>query len=207
MANYTDMQIKMRNEIENIIGDRIALHEDKNSCHYVNAFISETLRFRPVAPLGVPHRALVDTQISKFFRDNQFLLKSYSDFNQKLLKFKDEYNIPKDTFVLGNLSVILNDEKYWNKPEVFNPNRFLTSNGEFTSNVKAFTPFGIGRRICLGEKLALADLFLITVRLLKSTSDYIFVLPKGDGSANLEPNPDVIFLSTAMPYKILLQKK
>ncbi len=128
----------------------------------------------------------------------------------KLLKtefhFKGEYNILKDTFVRSNLSVILNDQKSWNKPEVFDPNRFLTPNGEFTSNVKNFIPFGIGRRICVGEKLALIELFLITVRLLKSTSDYMFVLPEGDGSANLEPNSNIVFLNTPTPYKIIIKK-
>jgi len=63
MANNTDMQIRMREEIENVIGDRKALHEDKSSCHFVNAFIAEVLRFRPVAPLGVPHSAMTDAKI------------------------------------------------------------------------------------------------------------------------------------------------
>jgi cytochrome P450 len=65
MANYIDMQIKLREEVENVIGDRIATHEDKQKCHYINAFIAECLRFRPVLVLAVPHRAICDTQIGK----------------------------------------------------------------------------------------------------------------------------------------------
>ena len=60
MANDTQMQIKMREEVEALIGDRIAVHEDRPNCHYINAFIAEALRFRGVAPLSVPHRALCD---------------------------------------------------------------------------------------------------------------------------------------------------
>ncbi len=65
MANNTDMQLKMREEIENVIGDRIALHEDKAKCHYVNAFIAEVLRYRGVAPLSIPHNAKIDAKIGK----------------------------------------------------------------------------------------------------------------------------------------------
>ncbi len=113
----------------------------------------------------------------------------------------------KDSFVFSNLWATLHNEKYWDRPEVFDPTRFLGSNREFSSKHSAFNPFGIGRRICLGEKLALADLFLITIRLLQSTSGYMIVLPEGEGSANLEPNPNVLFLNTPIPYKIMLKKK
>ena len=66
MANNTEIQAKLRKEVEDNIGDRLATHEDKKSCHYVNAFIAETLRFRGVAPLGVPHRAMVDYKLGNF---------------------------------------------------------------------------------------------------------------------------------------------
>ena len=67
MANNTDMQKNMRSEVEDIIGDRIAVHEDIAKCHYVNAFIAETLRLRAVVPLSVPHRALCDYEIGISF--------------------------------------------------------------------------------------------------------------------------------------------
>ena len=44
MANYIEMQRKMRKEIEEQIGDRIPVQNDKQNCDYVNVFISETLR-------------------------------------------------------------------------------------------------------------------------------------------------------------------
>ena len=102
---------------------------------------------------------------------------------------------------------ISRDPKLWSKPDVFDPNRFLNEDNVLKTTVNGFTPFGIGRRICLGEKLAMADLFLITVRLLKSTSDYIIALPGGEGSADLEPNPNVLFLSIPKPFEILLKNK
>ena len=65
MANNTDMQKNMRSEVENIIGNRIAVHEDIAKSHYVNAFIAEALRYRDVGPLAVPHTALCDYEIGK----------------------------------------------------------------------------------------------------------------------------------------------
>ncbi|CAG2111856.1 unnamed protein product, partial [Medioppia subpectinata] len=134
MANNTEMQIQMRDEIESVIGDRVATNEDKNQCHFVNAFIAETLRYRVVAPF-------------------------------------DKYKIKNITMVFGNLLAIHMDPNLWPNPEVFDPKRFLTSDGKFRSNTAGYNPFGIGHRVCIGEKLALADLFFITVRLLKSTND------------------------------------
>ncbi|CAG2172630.1 unnamed protein product [Oppiella nova] len=63
MCYYPEVQRKLRQEIETQIGDRMPTHEDRNRCHYVMAFIAETLRFRNIIPIGVPHRALVDIQI------------------------------------------------------------------------------------------------------------------------------------------------
>ncbi len=117
------------------------------------------------------------------------------------------FKILKNTIIASNIMYIHNDIKYWDKPEIFNPTRFLSSNGEFNaSKHKAFVPFGIGRRVCLGEKLALADLFLITVRLLQATSGYTIALPDGNGSADLTPNPNIPLLCVPNPYKVMLKK-
>ena len=67
MANYIEMQRKMRKEIEEQIGDRIPVQNDKQNCDYVNAFISETLRHKIVAPMSVPHKTICDVQIRKLF--------------------------------------------------------------------------------------------------------------------------------------------
>ena len=194
------MQLKLRQEINDIIGDRMATHEDKKQCHFVNAFIAEALRYRGVAPIGVPHKALVDYKLGiKLYIFYIYYLKN-------LIYFSDEYNILKNSIVFGNLFSISQNENLFPNPDSFNPNRFLTPEGVFNSKLTGFAPFGIGRRICLGEKLALADLFLITVRILKSTSDYLIQLPGGEGTADFEPNPEVIFLSVPKPYEILLKK-
>ena len=63
LSNYPEIQKKLRQEIDSNIGDRMPVQEDKNKCHYVNAFISELLRFRNIAPFGVFHKAVVQSKI------------------------------------------------------------------------------------------------------------------------------------------------
>ena len=65
MANYSVMQRRMRNEVDEHIGDRIPMQDDIKNCHFINAFISECLRHRIIAPLGVPHKTIFDVEIRK----------------------------------------------------------------------------------------------------------------------------------------------
>ena len=55
---------------------------------------------------------------------------------------------------------IMNQDNNWNNPREVRPERFLENGKYLSTRPKAFIPFGVGRRVCLGEKLAIADLFL-----------------------------------------------
>ncbi|KAF7633279.1 hypothetical protein Mgra_00007317 [Meloidogyne graminicola] len=60
---------------------------------------------------------------------------------------------------------------YFTEPNKFNPERFIEINkfGELTlKKVEAFLPFSIGKRQCLGESLARAELFFIFTYLIKN---------------------------------------
>ena len=63
MTYYPKTQQKLRQEIESEIGDRIPEYEDRYQCHYVMAFIAETLRFRNVNPMAVYHKNSIDFKI------------------------------------------------------------------------------------------------------------------------------------------------
>ena len=102
---------------------------------------------------------------------------------------------------------ILNDDKYWDKPHVFNPERFLQNGKYITPLPSAYIPFGLGRRVCLGEKLALVNLFLILVRFLQATNDYDIVLDTNSNINGLEPGPNFLQFIAPFEYNILLQNK
>ncbi|XP_054154608.1 steroid 17-alpha-hydroxylase/17,20 lyase-like [Oppia nitens] len=162
------VQKKLRNEISDKIGDRLPTLDDRHRCHYVMAFISETLRFRNVVPVAVPHNAIVDSKIG-------------------------DYKIPKNMSVCVYQGFIMRNDsnKYWTNPNDFKPERFLDSDNHYmrptSRSQPAFIPFGIGRRVCIGEKLAIADLFLVLTRFLQSTQNYDIVLDSHQG-LDADPN-------------------
>ena len=145
-ARHEDMQQRMRQEVDDVIGQQEPAIEHRALCPFVAAFVAETMRFRPFIPTVVPHKATVDEQVSG-------------------------YTIPKDTVVITSLWHSLNDQDSWTDPDTFRPQRFLSSSGSFESKPNAnFIPFSAGRRACPGDKVALNNLFLVVARLLQLTS-------------------------------------
>ncbi|CAG2108400.1 unnamed protein product [Medioppia subpectinata] len=179
MTYYPEMQQKLRQEIESQIGDRMPTHEDRNRCHYVMAFITETLRFRNVAPFGVPHKAVVRSTIGN-------------------------YTIPENMGVFIYQGIICRNDKDWENAFEFKPERFIDSEGQFiTTRPKALIPFGVGRRVCPGEKLAIADLFLVLVRFFQSTQDYEIVL---DSNGGIDADPNNANEFAPIEYKVKFMK-
>ena len=114
--------------------------------------------------------------------------------------------IPKNTTVSVHAYGIMHNQNVFEDPETFKPERFLEANGKYiSSRPMGFIPFGMGRRVCLGEKLALNDMFLIVVNLLQGTSGYEFALPDGAGTANLDPDIRNPIHYSACEYKVLLK--
>jgi len=60
----------------------------------------------------------------------------------------------------------MNDPKHFKDPHTFNPDRFLNANGEFVSDDRV-APFGIGKRICLGQTLAEKEFYLFFAGLMQ----------------------------------------
>ena len=146
MAKYPQMQELMRKEVQDFVADQDPQLHHKSECHFVCAFISETMRFKPIVPVNVPHKATVDCEI-------------------------EGHQIPAGMPVLVSLHNQLQDE-VWIDPQTFRPERFLDANGMYVSKPNPyFIPFSEGRRSCPGNKLAFNNLFLIVVRLLQKTQD------------------------------------
>jgi len=83
------------------------------------------------------------------------------------------------------------DEHYWTEHTKFNPDRFLDKQGKvIVINPAAFIPFGTGRRICLGEQMAINDLFVILVRFIQLAQNYRIEL--SSSQTTLEPNISAI---------------
>lgn len=85
--------------------------------------------------------------------------------------------IPKGTQVIPLIHAVHMDPALWKDPEVFNPERFLSACGTRIVKPDFFMPFGVGRRMCLGDVLAKAELFLFFSSML-----HVFNLRVPDGA-------------------------
>ena len=99
----------------------------------------------------------------------------------------------------------MKDEKHWANPEEFIPERFIDSDGKYLSTrPQAFIPFSIGRRECVGQKLAIADLFFVLVRFLQMTAEFDVVL---DSHQGLEADNNYANAIVPFEYKIMFKTK
>ncbi|XP_069754430.1 cytochrome P450 2U1 isoform X2 [Narcine bancroftii] len=82
---------------------------------------------------------------------------------------------------MASETVVHRDPSMWEQPDEFNPSRFLDADGNIIKN-EAFMPFGIGKRICMGEQMAKMELFIIFSSLLQS---FFFKLPEAIDAPNM----------------------
>ncbi|XP_023283957.1 cytochrome P450 2U1 [Seriola lalandi dorsalis] len=151
MVLYPDIQDMVQAEIDEVVGrHRGPSMTDKGSLPFTEATIMEVQRLTVVVPLGIPHMASKTT----VFRG---------------------HTIPKGTVILPNLWSVHRDPTLWEDPDGFNPARFLDDEGKLLRK-ECFIPFGIGRRVCMGEQLAKMELFLTVTSLLQA---FKFRLPEG----------------------------
>ncbi|KAL6110779.1 cyp2u1 [Pungitius sinensis] len=151
MVLHPDVQDKVQTEIDEVVGRHRPLSStDKGSLPFTEATIMEVQRMTVAVPLAIPHMASETTE----FRG---------------------YTIPKGTVIVPNLWSVHRDPTVWDEPDRFNPARFLNEEGQLLRK-EYFIPFGIGRRVCMGEQLAKMELFLTVTSLLQA---FRFRLPEG----------------------------
>ncbi|CAG0918414.1 unnamed protein product [Notodromas monacha] len=177
MVEHPEIQAKVHEEIEAVIGVRAPEWNDHLKMHYTQAAIHEMWRIPSVAPAGIEHLLLKDKEIGG-------------------------YLIPKGTMIQGLIYAIHTDPTYWKDPMLYNPNRFLNESGEFHIEHKdAYLPFEIGKRQCLGENVARITTFLAVATLLQK-----FRFRKVPGKKyNLEPKPNSNVVNGPFPYEVLVE--
>ncbi|RXG51103.1 cytochrome P450 2L1, partial [Armadillidium vulgare] len=146
LATFPKVQQKVHKEIDSVLSNGILVtHEDKSRLPYMEAFVSEVLRYSSLVANGVPHTVHEDVKLR-------------------------DYIIPKDSVIFTTTEAIHSDLSYFESPEEFRPERFLTAEGKFNAPREGFFPFGVGKRQCIGESLARMELFIFLTTLAQNFS-------------------------------------
>lgn len=157
---------RAQESLDRVVGQsRLPTFADRNDLPYVDALILETLRWRPVAPSGVPHRCAAG----------------------------DEYKgmrIPAGGLVLANTWGLNREEAVFGMGGRYDveqhiPERWLEG-GNLGGKLRNDLPvaiFGFGRRTCVGKRIAEDGLFIAVARLL-----WAFTIRATD----VKPDPNAI---------------
>ena len=150
---------------------------------FTQAVILETLRYHSVMPVAIPHVATCDSELQG-------------------------YHVPAGTIIFPNLWRLHHDERYWENPWEFNPNRWLEDGNVVPPDhikKQRLLPFGAGRRQCAGEIFARNRLFILTTMLLQR---FKFVPATGHPKPNHDPSDCILhFLLQSNPYKLSVQPR
>ncbi|NWY04851.1 CP2K6 protein, partial [Nothoprocta ornata] len=173
MMRYPEIQKKVQEEIEQVIGSNQPRTEHRSQMPYTDAVIHEIQRFANILPLNLPHATTVDVTFKGYF-------------------------IPKGTYVIPLLTSVLRDKTQWEKPDMFYPEHFLDSEGKFVKR-DAFMPFSAGRRMCAGETLAKMELFLFFTSLLQH---FTFQPPAGVSISDLDFTPAIGITTPPLRHEV-----
>jgi len=139
---YPETQARAQAELDAVVGrTRLPTFADYPHLPYIRAMVKEALRWRPVDPVGLPHRSIEDDWYEGMF-------------------------IPKGTVCIANVWHLNRDpEIYGEDAAHFNPARHLDANGEVApgppdTKEESHVTYGFGRRLCVGRHVANNSLFI-----------------------------------------------
>ncbi|XP_050079175.1 cytochrome P450 CYP12A2-like [Anopheles maculipalpis] len=148
LAKNPEKQAKLREELRTILPkkDSPLTAENMHNMPYLRACIKEGLRlYQPVA--GNMRAAGRDIVLQG-------------------------YRVPKGTDIAMGTAVLQRSEKYFRRAAEYLPERWLSERPADVPNAKdsnpfIFLPFGFGARSCIGKRLAMMEMEIITARLVR----------------------------------------
>ncbi|XP_066981297.1 cytochrome P450 2L1-like [Macrobrachium rosenbergii] len=178
LAAYPDKQRKLQEELDSALpsGSLVTL-EDKPRIPYTEAVINEVLRMSSLTNVGLPHSPVRDVVLAG-------------------------YKIPKGSMIIPVTASIHSDPRYWDQPDLFLPERWLSPEGKFVMRKEGYLPFSTGKRSCVGESLARMELMIFTATVAQNFTigppegKTIDLLPDFDNRIiHMARKQDVVFTS------------
>ncbi|MDI1277626.1 cytochrome P450 [Methylobacter sp.] len=138
LARHPDVLAKLRQELDTLLHGNVPTAEDLQQLVYTRAVLNESMRFRP--PVGIMMRKIIkDTEI-------------------------DGYSLKQGRLAIFSIYNIHHHPDFWQQPEQFDPERFLSDENRRFS----FMPFGTGERVCIGNHFALLESQLLLSMIIQN---------------------------------------
>ncbi|CAL4919200.1 unnamed protein product [Urochloa decumbens] len=139
LLNHPEVLKKAQAEIDASVGSsRLIGADDVPRLGYLQHIVTETLRLYPVLPTLIPHESTTGCTVGG-------------------------HHVARGTMLLVNVYAIHRDPTVWEDPAAFRPERFENGKAED----RLLMPFGMGRRKCPGETLALRTVGLVLGTLIQ----------------------------------------
>ncbi|KAL0100764.1 hypothetical protein PUN28_019266 [Cardiocondyla obscurior] len=149
MAVNKDMQEKLQKEIDQVLEDTNgeAPYEAINAMEYLEGVVNEALRLYPVA-------IAMDRLCEKDFE------------LPPALPGLEPLTIKKGQGIWIPIYALHRDPIYFKNPEKFDPERFCGEQKKASLNCGVYLPFGLGPRMCIGNRFALLETKVLLFHLL-----------------------------------------
>lgn len=141
LAAHPDIQERAAREVDEVLGQRAPIFADLTHLTYLDQVVKETLRLYSPATGVIPRRATQDVLIG-------------------------DWLVPKGALVAIQTFVVHRDERWFEDPLRFDPERFSPENAEKIERGSYF-PFGLGPRVCIGNNLANMEVKLALAMVLQ----------------------------------------
>eukprot|EP01080_Neovahlkampfia_damariscottae_P004059 gene4059-7348_t len=142
LAKRPEMQEKIFNEVKSIDSTKEPTLEDYESLEYTSWIVNESLRLHP------PIQGVIKTNSKK------------RTFHGE----KYDLTVPANETFLINILSLHTDERYWDEPMEFNPERWSKP----IKNKCAYLPFSMGSRKCIGSTFSLIESNIILATIVKN---------------------------------------
>jgi cytochrome P450 len=140
LSQHPEVEARLVEEVRAVLGERPATAEDCSRLRYTEAIIQEAMRLYPPAYIiGRENRK--PCEIGGFF-------------------------VPKGTTLLMSQWVVQRDPRFFDKPEMFQPQRWLDGLAQRLPKY-AYFPFGGGPRVCIGNTFAMMETVLVLATLAR----------------------------------------
>jgi cytochrome P450 len=164
MGKHPQVLQRAVDEVDRVIGTDLPSLEHMDQLQYLGQVVDETLRIYP--PIHIGNRHLAED-----------------------LDFQG-YRLPAGRRLMYSIYATHHDEKHWNNPEQFDPDRFAPG---VKPQPYTFVPFGGGPRNCIGAAFAQVEAKVVLARILQRfklrllQEDFRVYM-----GATLEPRPGVL---------------